>query len=155
MDFSQVNRVIINGKEVRVINCSPPGTIWMKRPAWHTVWEGKKKIGSSYSDMGGQENKFLFGTVPYSDQVRLKVSFLTDHNIGDMNFTTGIITLDDSIRMTKSEFIPANPSNPNDPPKADQSPVSYDNSAFVSTETTLAKASIKAVVGGAATDYNM
>ena len=85
MDFSQVNRVIINGKEVRKIADydSSHDALWQRQPAWHTVWEGKKKIGSSYSDLGGQENKFLFGKVLYSDQVKLRVSFLTEHNIGD------------------------------------------------------------------------
>ena len=72
-------------------------------------------------------------------------------------FSTYTITSDiESIRMIKDEYIPANPDgNPSTRPNKNQSPVTYDNSAFVSTETTLAKASRKAVVGGTATDYNM
>lgn len=158
MDFSQVNRVIINGKELRVINDSSHGTIWQKKPdGWHTVWEGKKKIGSTYIDSAAQETKFLFGTVPYSDRIRLRVYFLAENNAGDKNFQTFLTTTHtEGIRSYVSEFIPANPSgNTNDAPKQSQSPVSYDNSAFDSTVTTLAKASMKAVIGATATDYNM
>ena len=154
MDFSQVNRVIVNGKEVREIDDSSHGTIWQKSAdGWHTVWEGKKKIGSSYGNIGGQESKFVFGTVPYSDRVRLKVYFLSDMEY----FSTYLITSNtDNVRMVKDEYIPANPNgDPSTRPNQNQSPVSYDNSAFVSTETTLAKASRKAVVGSTATDYNM
>ena len=57
--------------------------------------------------------------------------------------------------MTVSEFIPYDSGGTDDEPKQSQSPVSYDNSAFVSTETTLAKAAMKAVIGATATDYNM
>ena len=82
---------------------------------------------------------------------------MAEVNAGDKNFDTYLTTTNtEGIRMQVSEFIPANPSgDPNDPPKQSQSPVSYDNSAFVSTETTLAKASRKGVVGSTATDYNM
>ena len=156
MDFSQVNRLIINGKEVRKVldYDSSHDALWQKKPdGWHTVWEGKKKIGSSYESIGGQESKFVFGTVPYSDQIRLRVYFLSDMEY----FSTYLITSDtENVRMIKDEYIPANPDgNPNSRPSSDQSPVTYDNSAFASTETTLAKASMKAVVGGTATDYNM
>ena len=158
MNFSQVNRLIIDKKEVSKIYDSSQNTLWQKKPAnWHTVWEGKKKIGSSYGSLGGQETKFLFGTVPYSDQIRLRVYFLADANLGDKNFNTYLTaTHTEDIRTYVSEFIPANPSgNTNDAPEQSQSPVSYDNSAFVSTETTLAKASMKGVIGSTATDYNM
>ena len=160
MDFSQVNRVIVNGKEVREIldYDSSHDALWQKKPdGWHTVWEGTKKIGSTYIDPKAQETKFLFGTVPYSDRIRLRVYFWADLNIGDKNFATYLTTTHtEGIRMSVSEFIPANPSgDPNDRPTSSQSPVSYDNSAFDSTETTLAKASMKAVIGATATDYNM
>ena len=158
MDFSQVKRVIIDKKEVATIFDSHTNTLWQKSPpGWHTVWEGTKKIGSTYIDPKAQETKFLFGTVPYSDRIRLRVYFLADHNAGDKRFNTYLTTTHtEGIRMYLSEFIPADPSgDTNDPPNQDQSPVSYDNSAFDSTETTLAKASMKAVIGATATDYNM
>lgn len=157
MDFSQVKRVIIDKKEVATIFDSSTNTLWQKEPpGWHTVWEGKKKIGSTYIDSVAQETKFVFGTVPYSDRIRLRVYFLAERNAGDKNFDTYLTTTHtEGIRMTVSEFIPAGPSGTNDRPKQSQSPVSYDNSAFDSTETTLAKAAMKAVIGATATDYNM
>lgn len=160
MDFSQVNRVIINGKEVRRIldYDSSHDDLWKKKPnGWHTVWEGKKKIGSTYIDSGAQETKFLFGTVQYSDQIKLRVYFLAERNAGDKNFDTYLTTTHtEDIRRSVSEFIPYDPSGgTGDRPNQSQSPVSYDNSAFDSTETTLAKAAMKAVIGATATDYNM
>ena len=82
---------------------------------------------------------------------------MADYNAGDKNFNTYLTTTHtEDIRMRVSEFIPADPSgDPNDPPNQSQSPVSYDNSAFDSTETTLTKAAMKAVIGATATDYNM
>lgn len=82
---------------------------------------------------------------------------MAEVNAGDKNFETYLTTTHtEDIRRSVSEFIPYDPfGGPSDSPRQSQSPVSYDNSAFVSTETTLAKASMKAVVGATATDYNM
>ncbi len=82
---------------------------------------------------------------------------MADANLGDDNFNTYLTkTHTEDIRISVSEFIPAGSSgNTNEPPEQSQSPVSYNNSAFVSTETTLAKASRKGVIGSTATDYNM
>ena len=157
MDFSQVNRLIIDKKEVRRIYDSSNNTLWQKQPnGWHTVLEGTKKIGSTYIDPKAQETKFLFGTVPYSDQIKLRVYFLAEHNAGDKNFDTYLTGNPEDIRMTVREFIPYDPSGgTGDRPTQSQSPVSYDNSAFDSIVTTLAKAAEKAVIGASATDYNM
>lgn len=71
MDFSQVKSLTIPEGEVTKITDSSGKVLWQKiTQEWHTVFEGSKKIGS-----GGQESKFVFGTVPYSDALKLRISF--------------------------------------------------------------------------------
>ena len=71
MDFSQVKSLTIPEGEVTKITDSSGNVLWQKiTQGWHTVFEGSKKIG-----YGGQESKFVFGNVPYSDALKLRISF--------------------------------------------------------------------------------
>lgn len=71
MDFTQVKSLTIPEGEVTKITDSSGNVLWQKiTQGWHTVFEGSKKIG-----YGGQESKFVFGTVPYSDALKLRISF--------------------------------------------------------------------------------
>lgn len=71
MDFSQVKSLTIPEGEVTKITDSSGNVLWQKiTQGWHTVWEGSQKIGTD-----GQESSFLFGNVPYSDSLKLRISF--------------------------------------------------------------------------------
>lgn len=89
MDFSQVKSLTIPEGNVTKITDSSGRVLWQKiTQGWHTVFEGSKKIG-----YGGQESKFVFGTVPYSDALKLRISFSElvarpyGNDDGDVSFT--------------------------------------------------------------------
>ena len=69
IDFSQVKTITIPEGSVKKITDSNGNTLW-QWVGWHTVWEGSQKIG-----YGGQTNKKLFATEPYSDALKIRVSF--------------------------------------------------------------------------------
>ena len=70
MDFSQVKSLTIPEGSVKKITDSTGAVLWKKGPSWHTVWEGSQKIG-----YGGQTSKFVFATEPYSEALKIRVSF--------------------------------------------------------------------------------
>ena len=70
IDFSQVKTITIPEGSVTKITDSNGNILWKKGPSWHTVWEGNKKIG-----YGGQTSRFVFATEPYSDALKIRVSF--------------------------------------------------------------------------------
>ena len=69
IDFSQVKTITIPEGSVKKITDSNGNTLW-QGSGWHTVWEGNKKIGYR-----GQTSKFVFANVPYSDALKIRVSF--------------------------------------------------------------------------------
>ena len=70
IDFSQVKTITIPESEITRITDASGNVLW-QRLGWNTVWEGSKKIG-----YGGYEGfEFLFGTAPYSDSLKLRISF--------------------------------------------------------------------------------
>ena len=112
MDFSQVKSLTIPEGEVTKITDSSGNVLWQKESgSWHTVWEGSEKIGYY-----GTEDRFSFGTVTYSDSLKLRISFsdLEAYSIGP--------------RPGTSTYIPADK----------VSPVTYDS--LSSSATTLVKA---------------
>ena len=112
MDFSQVKSLTIPEGEVTKITDSSGNVLWQKiTQSWHTVWEGSKKIGYY-----GTEDRFSFGTVPYSDSLKLRISF-SDLEAYSLNHKPG-----------KSTYIPADK----------VSPVTYDS--LSSSGTTLVRA---------------
>ena len=70
IDFSQVKTITIPEGSVTKITDSNGNTLW-QGSGWHTVWEGSKKIG--YGGYTGSE--FLFATEPYSNALKIRVSF--------------------------------------------------------------------------------
>lgn len=71
IDFSQVKTITIPEGSVTKITDSTGNILWKAQTAeWHTVWEGSKKIG-----YGGQTSKFVFVTEPYSDTLKIRISF--------------------------------------------------------------------------------
>ena len=71
IDFSQVKTITIPEGSVKKITDSNGNILWKEKSAgWHTIWEGNKKIG-----YGGQKSKFVFATEPYSDALKIRVSF--------------------------------------------------------------------------------
>ena len=71
IDFSQVKTITIPEGSVKKITDSTGAVLWKEKSAgWHTIWEGNKKIG-----YGGQTSKFVFDTEPYSDALKIRVSF--------------------------------------------------------------------------------
>ena len=73
MDFSQVKSLTIPEGEVTKITDSSGSVLWQKiTQSWHTVWEGEEKIGYGY---GYTDDRVSFGTVPYSDSLKLRISF--------------------------------------------------------------------------------
>ena len=72
IDFSKVKKITIPEGSVKKITDSTGAVLWKEKSAeWHTVWEGNKKIG--YGGYTGSE--FLFATEPYSDTLKIRVSF--------------------------------------------------------------------------------
>ena len=69
IDFSQVKTITIPEGSVKKITDSNGNTLW-QGVGWHTVWEGSQKIG-----YGGQTSRFVFATEPYSDALKIRVSF--------------------------------------------------------------------------------
>ena len=69
IDFSQVKTITIPEGSVKKITDSSGNTLW-QGSGWHTVWEGNQKIG-----YGGQTSKKVFATEPYSDALKIRVSF--------------------------------------------------------------------------------
>ena len=71
IDFSKVKTITIPEGSVKKITDSNGSVLWKEKSAgWHTVWEGNKKIG-----YGGQTSRFVFATEPYSDALKIRVSF--------------------------------------------------------------------------------
>lgn len=71
IDFSQVKTITIPEGSVTKITDSNGNILWKAQTeGWHTVWEGSQKIG-----YGGQIDKFVFATEPYSDTLKIRVSF--------------------------------------------------------------------------------
>ena len=72
IDFSKVKTITIPEGSVKKITDSNGVVLWKEKSAgWHTVWEGNKKIG--YGGYTGKE--FLFATEPYSEALKIRVSF--------------------------------------------------------------------------------
>lgn len=71
IDFSQVKTITIPEGSVTKITDSNGNILWKKGPSWHTVWEGNQKIGYG----GWTGNEYLFATEPYSDTLKIRVSF--------------------------------------------------------------------------------
>ena len=69
IDFSKVKTITIPEGSVKKITDSNGNTLW-QWVGWHTVWEGSQKIG-----YGGQTSKFVFATEPYSEALKIRVSF--------------------------------------------------------------------------------
>ena len=70
IDFSQVKTITIPEGSVKKITDSNGNTLW-QGAGWHTVWEGSQKIG--YGGWTGGE--YLFATEPYSNALKIRVSF--------------------------------------------------------------------------------
>lgn len=70
IDFSQVKTITIPEGSVKKITDSNGNILW-QGVGWHTVWEGNQKIG--YRGWTGSE--YLFATVPYSNGLKIRVSF--------------------------------------------------------------------------------
>ena len=68
IDFSQVKTITIPEGSVTKITDSNGNILW-QGASWHTVWEGNKKISTEQTDTS------LFGNVPYSDELKLRISF--------------------------------------------------------------------------------
>ena len=116
IDFSQVKTITIPEGSVTKITDSSGNILWKEKTAeWHTVWEGSKKIG--YDGSTGSE--ILLATEPYSDALKIRVSF---SSLSAIPGSSG-----DS---WNSSYTPSNQS----------SPVTYDS--FSSNITELVKASI-------------
>lgn len=102
MDFTQVKSLTIPEGEVTKITDSSGNVLWQKiTQGWHTVFEGSKKIGT-----GGQESKFVFGTVPYSDTLKLRISFseLVAYPTGNDDGTTSFNPSDKKSPVTYESF---------------------------------------------------
>ena len=69
IDFSQVKTITIPEGSVTKITDSNGNTLW-QGAGWYTIWEGNKKISTE-----DQTSTFLFGNVPYSDELKLRISF--------------------------------------------------------------------------------
>ena len=70
IDFSQVKTINIPEGSVKKITDSNGNTLW-QGAGWHTVWEGSQKIGYG----GWTGDKYLFATEPYSNALKIRVSF--------------------------------------------------------------------------------
>ena len=116
IDFSQVKTITIPEGSVTKITDSTGNILWKEQSAgWRTVWEGSQKIG--YGGWTGRE--YLFATVPYSNELKIRVSFsslYTWKNSGDDGYYS---------------YVPTN----------EKSPATYNS--FSVTSTTLVMAYIK------------
>ena len=70
IDFSQVKTITIPEGSVKKITDSNGAVLW-QGVGWHTIWEGNQKIG--YGGWKGSE--YLFATEPYSNALKIRVSF--------------------------------------------------------------------------------
>lgn len=71
IDFSQVKTITIPEGSVKKITDSNGTVLWKAGPQWRTVWEGNQKIGYG----GWTGNEYLFATEPYSNALKIRVSF--------------------------------------------------------------------------------
>ena len=114
ISFSQVNTITITEGPVKKITDSTGNILWKEKSAeWHTVWKGSQKIGYG----GWTGSKYLFATEPYSETLKIRISF------SDINAYN-----QDSGDEGYSNYTPSNK----------KSPVTYEN--FSSDETTLVEA---------------
>lgn len=114
IDFSQVKTITIPEGSVNKITDSNGNIIWKEQSAeWHTVWEGNQKIGYG----GWTGNEYLFATEPYSNALKIRVSFI---GLNAYNQSSG----DEGY----SNYTPSN----------EESPATYEN--FSSNITTLVEA---------------
>ena len=119
IDFSQVKTITIPEGSVTKITDSAGVVLWKaKTTEWHTVWEGSQKIG-----YGGQEDDLVFATEPYSETLKIRISFIGlnayNQSSGDEgysnytpsdekspvtyeNFSSGITTLVEAYRRNTS-----------------------------------------------------
>ena len=74
IDFSQVKTITIPEGSVTKITDSNGNILW-KSASWHTIWEGSQKIGYG----GWTGNEYLFATEPYSNELKIRVSFSSLH----------------------------------------------------------------------------
>lgn len=75
IDFSQVKTVTIPEGPVYKIADSNGNTLW-QGVGWHTVWKGSQKIGyGGYDENYNESEVLLFATEPYSDTLKIRVSF--------------------------------------------------------------------------------
>lgn len=118
IDFSQVKTITIPEGSVKKITDSNGNILWKAKTAeWHTVWSGIQKIG--YEGYTGSE--FLFATEPYSDTLKIRVTFGILY--------TWKLSGDDGY----SNYTPANK----------QSPATYTSANMSVNQTNLVLASIK------------
>ena len=96
IDFSQVKTITIPEGSVKKITDSSGNTLW-QGSGWHTVWEGNQKIG--YGGWTGSE--YLFATEPYSNALKIRVSFMA---LNAYNVSSG----DEGY----SEYTPSNQTSP-------------------------------------------
>ena len=71
INFSQVKTITIPEGSVKKITDSNGNILW-QGAGWHTVWQGNQKIG--YGGWTGSE--YLFATEPYSNALKIRVSFI-------------------------------------------------------------------------------
>ena len=117
IDFSQVKTITIPEGSVTKITDSTGNILWqgVQSEGWHTVWEGNQKIGYG----GWKGNEYLFATEPYSDTLKIRVSF------------SELYTWKPSGDAGYSQYDPSNK----------KSPVTYEN--FSSNNTTLVMTNIQ------------
>ena len=110
IDFSKVKTITIPEGSVKKITDSNGNILWKEKSAeWHTIWEGNKKIG--YGGYNGSE--FLFATEPYSETLKLRISF---YGLNAYNPSSG----DEGY----SDYTPSD----------EKSPVTYENFSSNNTE---------------------
>ena len=68
MILNDVKQITIPEGSVTKITDSNGAVLW-QGASWHTIWEGNKKISTEQNDT------FIFGNVPYSDELKLRISF--------------------------------------------------------------------------------
>ena len=110
IDFSQVKTITIPEGSVTKITDSNGNTLW-QGAGWHTVWEGSQKISTEQTDT------FLFGNVPYSDELKLRISFSELNAYKDWGSGTAKYTPSDKV-----------------------SPVIYESSSFTRSQNILVRA---------------
>ena len=93
IDFSQVKTITIPEGSVKKITDSTGNILWKKGPSWHTVWEGNQKFG-----YGGQESSLVLATVPYSESLKIRITF------SDLSTNGG--------SYDKNKYVPSNKISP-------------------------------------------